>query len=133
MDINITHFFNTAAPMDYFASIAEIGEGAGRATWGAAVEDSPVYMMLDTAERRDAVRAYLAGFGGWTGEEVAAWSDTELNALFIQLIAGDMREGDLVPDMTAGAWAEYEALAQAGQCAGTMYRATDGEVYYALW
>ena len=29
MDINITHFIATAAPMDYSASVAEIGADAG--------------------------------------------------------------------------------------------------------
>lgn len=38
MEINITTFFNNAAPMDYSASIAEIGDDAGPSTWRAANE-----------------------------------------------------------------------------------------------
>ena len=130
MELNITHFFNTAAPMDYSASVAEIGNDAGPATWAAACEDSPDNMMLDTEDKREEFRAYVGTFGAWEPAEIAAWSDVELNALLIQLISGDMREGDLAPDMTADAWIEYEERAHAGQCSGNIYRATDGEVYY---
>ena len=132
MELNITHFFSTAAPMDYSASVAEIGADAGAATWGAAVEDSPDYMMLDSDEKRGAFKAHIAGFGAWSEEEVDAWSDVELNALFIQLISGDMREGDLGPNMTAEDWTAYEERAHEGQCSGDIFRATDGEVYYSL-
>lgn len=94
MDINITKFYNEAAPIDYSASVAEIGANAGRDTWNAAMEDAPDYDMLDTDEKRDALRAHIRGFGAWSDEEIAAWSDTELNALFIQLISGDIRHNE---------------------------------------
>ena len=132
MEINITHFFNTAAPMDYSASVAEIGNDAGPATWAAACDDSPDNMLLDDDAKRDAFKAHIAGFGAWTEEEIAAWSEVELNALFMQLIAGDMREGDIDPASTADDWIRYEERAHAGQCSGNIFRATDGEVYYSL-
>lgn len=104
MEINITRFYNEAAPMDYSASVAEIGQDAGPSTWRAACEDAPDYNMLDTDEKRDAFRTFVKGFGAWTDEEIAAWSDIELNALFIQLVSGDMRnnEGDRIWDNTDG-------------------------------
>lgn len=132
MEINITHFFDTAAPMDYSASVAEIGADAGPATWAAAVEDSPDNMMLDTDDKRDAFKAYIAGFGAWSEGEFSTWSTIELNAIFIQLISGDMREGDLSPDMTADDWVKYEESARNGSISGNIFRATDGEVYYEL-
>ena len=132
MEINITHFFNTAAPMDYSASVAEIGNDAGPATWAAAVEDSPDNMLLATEDQRDAFKAHIAGFGAWSEEEIAAWTEVELNALFIQMISGDMREGDLSPNMTADDWVKYEERAHEGQISGNIFRATDGEVYYSL-
>lgn len=93
-EINVTRFYREAAPMDYSASRAEIGQDAGPTTWRAAIDDAPDYNMLDTDDKRDAFRAHVKGFGAWTDEEIAAWSTTELNALFIQFVAGDMRNGN---------------------------------------
>ncbi len=92
MEVNITQFFNEACPRDYSASVAEIGNNAGKATWEAANEDSAEYMLIDTDEKRDALRQHVRGFGAWSDDEIAAWTDIELNALFIQLVSGDMRE-----------------------------------------
>lgn len=132
MEVNITHFFNTAAPMDYSASVAEIGADAGPATRAAACEDSPANMLLDTFDKREAFKDHIRGFGAWSDEEVAAWTEVELNALFMQLISGDMREADIGPESTADDWIAYEERAHAGQCGGNIFRATDGEVYYSL-
>lgn len=132
MEINITRFFNTAAPMDYSASVAEIGNDADPATWAASCEDAPDWNMLDTDEKRDALRAHVRGFGAWSDEEIAAWSDVEVNALFLQLISGDIREADLSPASTAEDWADYEARAHDGQCSGNIFRAVDGEIFYSL-
>jgi hypothetical protein len=132
MEVNITHFFNTAAPMDYSASVAEIGNDAGPATWAAACDDSADNMLLDDDAKRDAFKNHIAGFGAWSEEEIAAWSEIELNALFMQMIAGDMREADIGPESTADDWIKYEERAHAGQCGGNIFRATDGEVYYSL-
>lgn len=120
-ELDITDFFNNAAPMDYSASVAEIGNDAGPSTWRAACEDSPDYFLLDTDEKRDAFRAFVRSSGAWNNEEIAAWSDIELNALCIQWISGDMREGDLHPDMTDSEWKEYEQRANDGQVAGRIY------------
>ena len=119
MDINITSFFNNAAPMDYSASVAEIGRDAGLSTWQAANEDSPDYFMLDTDEKREAFRNHVKGFGAWSDEEIAAWSDVELNALFIQLVSGDMREAGL--DEKPVDWEAYQEKAEEGNCSGNIY------------
>lgn len=94
IDINITRFITDAAPMDYSASVAEIGANAGRDTWQAAMEDAPDYNLLDNDDARDEFRQYVKGFGAWSDERIAAWSDTELNALLMQLISGDIRSGE---------------------------------------
>jgi len=133
MELDITAFFNAAAPMDYSASVAEIGASAGPDTWRAACDDSDDYPILDTAEKRDAFRAFVRSAGAWSDGEIAAWSDAELNALCIQWIAGDMREPvgfELSADTTPQEWAEYEAQASAGQASGRIYRADDGAVYF---
>lgn len=105
MDIDITHFFRTAGMIDYSASIAEIGPDAAKLTWGAAVKDSDEYSMLDTEDKRDAFREFIKGFGAWSEEEVAAWSERELNALFIQFVAGDIRESQI--DTEEPDWKAY--------------------------
>ncbi len=94
IDINITRFYNEAAPMDYSASVMEIGANAGRDTWNAALEDAHDYDLLNTYEARKEFRAHVKGFGAWSDEEIATWTARELNALLIQLISGDIRSGE---------------------------------------
>lgn len=119
MELDITRFFHEAAPMDYSASIAEIGRNAGPDTWRAACDDAPDYNILDDEEKREAFRAYVGDFGAWTDEEIAAWSDVELNALLLQMIAGDIREADL--DQESPDWAKYEEGAEQGRYAGNIF------------
>ena len=130
MELNVTEFFRTAAPMDYSASAAEIGADADRQTWLAAVEDAPDWPLLDTDEKREAFKAHLLGFGAWQEDEIAEWSNRELVALLLQMIAGDIRDADLSPDSDDADWIAYEARAAAGQCASNIFRADDGAVYY---
>lgn len=127
MEIDITAFFENAAPSDYSASQLELGRDAGRITWDAAKEDSADYQLLQTDEQREAFRDYMGGFGAWDDAERAAWDATELNALFIQLISGDMREGDLHADMSDAEWAAYDAN---DQMAHNICRGDDGHIYY---
>lgn len=130
MEINITRFFNDAAPMDYSASVAEIGQGAGSQTWGAAVDDSAEYMMLDDDAKREAFRSYVQGFGAWEEDEIRSWDDRELNALFIQMIVGEIRESDLTSDSNDEDWTAYERRAEEGEVSGALFRGDDGEIYY---
>lgn len=135
MDLDITEFFNGAAPMDYSASAAEIGLNAGPDTWRAACDDAPDYPLLDTDDKRAAFRAFVRSSGGWSDAEIAAWSDAELTALLIQWISGDMREPvgfELGPGTTAEQWAEYERQSCEGQCAGRIFRAGDGRIYFYI-
>jgi len=39
---------------------------------------------------------------------------------------------ELSADTTPQEWAEYEAQASAGQCAGRIWRADDGAVYFYI-
>lgn len=133
MEIDISRLFNPGefAPRDYSASVAEIGENAGRATWQAACNDSAEFMLLDTDEKREAMRDHVRGFGAWDADEIAAWSDLELNALFLQMVAGDMREADL--DTDAPDWDAYEAGAEAGRYSSRIGRGCDEKsVWYYL-
>lgn len=125
MQIDITDFFNTACARDYSASIAEIGRDAGADTWRAACDDAPDYPMLDTAEKREAFKAYISTWGAWNDAEIEAMN---LDALFLQSIAGDMRDAGL--DVRPVDWAAYEARAEKGNIATSIYPGDDGRVYY---
>lgn len=136
-DIDITDFFNNAAPMDYSASPCEIGQNAAADTWRAACDDSEDYMMLSTPELREEFRDYVKGFGAWDEEEIAAWTDLELNALFIQMVAGDMREGDLEPESDSEAWESYRRRAEEGSISGRIWHGREhvepsDRIYYTI-
>lgn len=130
MQINITKFYNEAAPMDYSASVAEIGQDAGRQTWNAAKEDASDWNMLDSEEKREAFRDWVKQSGGWNDQEIAAWSDIELNALFVQWVAGDIRE--CLEWDVEDIWANYEELARAGTVSSNLWRDDQGEIWFSL-
>lgn len=124
MEINISAFYNEANPMDFSASIAEIGNDAGKITWNNAKESG--FNLLDTADKLAAMRKWAKSSGGWNDEEIAAWSDVELNALFIQIISGDIREKG------ESTWEEYQEESEAGHVSGCLFLGIDGETYYQL-
>lgn len=127
-EINITEFFNVGTFIDYSASVAEIGTNAGPETWNNASEAVEDHEMLKTDEQRQAMRDWAESSGGWDDDEIAAWSDTELNALFIQLVSGDIRECSL----EQVDWEAYEKECEAGNAKGCIFRGDDGQIYYEL-
>lgn len=130
MEINITKFYNEACPMDYSASVAEIGVNAGRDTWEAAKEDAPDYNFLDTSEKVDAFKSFALDSGGWDQEEIDAWTSIESNALFLQWVAGDIREC-LEWDVD-DVWVNYQEMAEAGTVPSRLFKAEDGQVYFDI-
>ena len=127
MELNITSFFENADAFNYSASQAELGQNAGKITWNAAVADSSEFMLLDTEEKREEWRADVRGFGAWDDDEIAAWSDQELDALLIQFISGDIREFE---SLCGDDWEEYQKLQEQGTVSGRMYLGDDGNVYF---
>ena len=130
MDINITKFFNEACPKDYSASVAEIGQDAGKSTWQAAMDDFDGYTILDSQDKIDSFKAYIVGFGAWDSEEIEGMNNQALNALCIQMISGDIREAGL--DTQNPDWEEYQADSEAGKVSGSIFKGDDGEVYYSI-
>jgi hypothetical protein len=128
VEINITKFFNESCPRDYSASMCELGNGAADITWRAAVDDSEDWMFLDDDDKRDQFRVFVRSSGGWSDDEIAAWSNIELNALLLQWIAGDIREG-LEWDCN-DVWANYQEMSEAGQVNSNLCRADDGQIYW---
>lgn len=131
MEINITKFFTeNAAPMDYSASVAEIGANAGRDTREAAKDGAGFFQFIDTPEKIEAFKKFVLDSGGWSLEEINSWTVRELNALFLQWIAGDIREC-LEWDVD-DVWANYEEMAQAGEVPSRLFKTESGEVYFDL-
>lgn len=130
--LEITEFFNNAAPMDYSASVAEIGANAGADTWRAACDDSSDYPLLRDDSTLEAFREFVIASSGWSESEVHGFTATELNALAIQWVAGDMRECDIGPDSSPADWAEYESRASEGIVPSRIWRNDDGRVYFSL-
>lgn len=125
MEINISAFMlNNPNPAMYSASVAEIGNDACKITWNNAKESG--YTLLDTTDKLEAMRKWAIETGAWSAKAVSNWDAVELNALFIQLISGDIREkGD-------SSWEEYQEESEAGQVSGSLFQGIDGEIYYSL-
>lgn len=137
MDIDITDFFNDAEASNFSASRAEMGENAGKITWANAVTEGTNAPMLTTLGQLDALRDYVRGFGAWDAGHIAGWSDAECNALFIQLVSGDIRE---MKELCTGDdgeidWSEVESLSSQGSIAGRISGGPltiDGRIYFCL-
>ena len=132
MELNISSFFATVTPRELSSSVAESGPCAGAHTWVSSCKASIHHTLLDDDEKREAFRAWVGWSGGWTAEEIAAWTDVELNALLLQWIAGDLREMGVDDDTGGIDWADVERGQSEGQYPCNLFRGTDGNVYFDL-
>ena len=133
MEINITQFIAEEDPYNFSGSVAEHGDNVAQITWSNAKRKGERSPLLTTPEQLDALRAHVKEFGAWDKDEIASWSDIECNALFIQLVSGDMREAGMDDvDLEDFDWEDYEQRAHAGQISGIIFRADDGQIYYYL-
>jgi len=133
MEIDITSFVLYSEPFDFAHSRAEGGPNAGKNTWRNAMKEAWEHPLLKTDDELDALRAWAQSSGGWDEEEIAAWSPKECNALFIQIVSGDLREmgfDDVDPEDFD--WEEYESRAQAGEIHGNIFKCepNPGDVHY---
>ena len=127
MEIDITQFITTEYPMDYSASVMEIGEHAGKYTWAAAKESTSDYLFITDNNKED-YQEYLSHFGAWTNEEMDDWTLGDFTALLIQFISGDMREYSDAP-IDDWDWADYEQQSREGQIAGNLFKSKDKYFY----
>lgn len=133
MEINITRFVTECDPFNFSASQAERGDNVGPETWSNAKTEAAREPLLTSPEQLDALRDYVGGFGAWEDDEIAAWSANECNALFIQLVSGEMREAGMDDvDVEDFDWEKYERSAENGNISGNIFRAADGQIYYCL-
>ena len=128
-----TEFFATNGPEQFSASRAELGKNAAQITWANAKDAGASAPLVKTKEQLDECREYFASFGAWDRDEIATWDADEINALLLQFIAGDMREGDLDADTDDDGWHEYERRDSLGEISGRIFRDDDdGRVYYYI-
>lgn len=128
MEVDVSRLINEVDPFDISASVAERGKNVGQETWANAKEATAEEPLLKTDEERANAREFFKGFGAWDKEEIAAWSNNELDALILQYAAGDLRElqscapGDGLGDID---WNDAEEMAEAGTVGGSLYVAGD--------
>jgi hypothetical protein len=134
-EIDITRIVGSEnfVPFDLANNRATLGDNAGQLTWQASKDAAEaIPSLLHTPEHKEAFRDWVQSSGGWTREEIDAWTDAELDALLLQWIAGDIREafGDAEP--SEWDWAQYEADASAGRISSNLFRTDDGRVYFTI-
>ena len=123
MEIDITEFVTNEEPYEFSGSIAERGPNAGPQTWANASQEAQRKPLLTTEDQLDAMRQWVKESGGWDKAERDAMSPADLNAMFIQLISGDMREMGLNEcDLEDFDWEEYQVRAEEGQISGNIFR-----------
>lgn len=127
MEIDITDFFENGNPFEFSASNWERGVNAGPETWANALDEARKAPLLKTEGELQALRDHVQARG--FGEEVQGYDADKCNALFIQLISGDMREAGLDADSGYADWMEYEEDDSASH---NIFRGVDGRVYYYL-
>ena len=82
---------------------------------------------MKTPEQIQEAKDYLKGFGAWSGEEIAGWSDAEVQAMVVQNIAVRIREMEHFDTYEA-----FKKAAQQGSVSGEIYKGDDGELACVL-
>lgn len=131
MEIDITTFVSEIDTWGFSGSIATHGANAGPDTWGNALAEADQAPLLTSGKQLQALRDHVEAMG--FGEDVQSYGAKECNALFIQLIAGDMRESGMDGiDVADFDWEAYEAECQEGSISGNIFKGDDGKIYYSL-
>ena len=130
MEIDITSLLDLDA-WELSHSAAEGGWTSGRDCWKASQLAAEEHCLLDNEEKLQAMRDFARSSGGWTKTEIERWTPTEVNALFLQWVSGDIRQlGD--DSLEEIDWDKAEELQREGQSPSNLYKGDDGRVYYYL-
>lgn len=135
MDLNITQLADVPC-FAFSHSAAEGGRDAGRNTWQSAMAGPRP--LLSTPEEFQTVRDYFRAFGAWDDQEIAAWSENEIQALLLQFIAGEVRDSPAIGGGQADClseidWEEFQLQSEAGSVSGNLFRGDAGKYYVGLW
>ncbi|OQB06979.1 MAG: hypothetical protein BWY17_05381 [Deltaproteobacteria bacterium ADurb.Bin207] len=118
-------------PWNCCNSVANPGQDAGKLTWRASQRFAPALVLSEG--QKEAFRDFVRDSGGWDDEEIAAFSDTDLAALCVQWIAGDIREGfgdGVSNDPAKWDWEDYNERAERGSVSSTFYL-HDGKLFWS--
>lgn len=135
MEIDITSLLEEDL-FQFSHSRMEGGENAGRNTWNAAKEAAATAPILRSEDELEAMRGWAKSSGGWTREEIEEWDAEELNALFLQLVAGDVRSAGW-DSLEEAEWDDGGALidsrnGERSECSN-IFRGIDGNFYFSLY
>lgn len=126
MELDVTHMVEDCDDMPMMSgSIAELGANAPKITWNNSVAYGAMHPLLTTDDMKDEARAYFAGFGAWSREDIAAWSEAELQGIMCQDVAGAIREMEACESPE-----DYEKRCEAGTCSGNLHRSADKWYFY---
>ena len=123
MEINVTKLM--AQPTDLATlsgSVMELGENAGAITWQNALKRADRQPLLQRSQI-DKARDYFAMFGAWDDKELRSMGHVHINALLIQMVAGDARE--YLAAEEANELEEYNE-----SCGGSLYQSDDGTEWF---
>lgn len=125
MEICITKFFQSGyLPLrNLSGSVAEHGQLAGQITYRNSCALGASLQLLDTPEKVESFRAYLEA-SGFEPNESEDW-----DGLFVQVIAGDLREMgcEVIEDLSRPEVLEAQ---ERGQAPSNIFVGIDGEVYF---
>lgn len=128
MELDITDMVNDSVEMPNLSgSCLEHGADAGQITWDNAKDYASVRPILNGHDEIEQAIRHLREFGAWSEEEIRNWPINELNAVMIQLIAGDIREME-----ACGTYEEYLVESERGTVPSNIFRADDGRWYYQV-
>ena len=130
MEIEITSLLELDA-WELSHSPAEGGWTSGRDCWKASQKAADEHCLLDNEDKLQAMRDFAISSGGWTETEIERWTPTEVNALFLQWVAGDIRQlgADSLDEID---WDKASGLQREGVVSINLYKGDDGRFYYYL-
>ncbi len=128
--IDITEFVTYGETWDFTGSVATHGPNAGPNTWNAAKKEAASNPLLKTEEHLQALRDHVQAMG--FGHDVQTYDAVQCNALFIQLVSGDLREMGLEDcEVDEFDWIAHSERAQAGEISSNIYKCDlDGSIEY---
>ena len=92
---NVSEMFSTIEPWDVSNSVANLGPNAARLTWENAVcvaKTHRTWLTTSLGDASDCMRDWAESTGAWSDDEIAAASDIECLALFVQNVASELRD-----------------------------------------
>lgn len=132
MEINITSYFTHVHSNLCSGSMATHGKNVAQTTWANSMMaagniEKP---LLSNPEEIKAFIEHMASMGFSDAEEMGNWPANEVQALFIQLISGDINENEHLSDDLDDC--DFEAYEGDESTASSIFKGDDGQVYYYL-